>query len=55
MLKKLMEWILARLDEPSTWASLASVAGVVAVQLQSHAGLGAAVGAAVIGVVKSEK
>ncbi len=54
-MEKIWEWAKDRLGEPSTWAGIAAAAGAVSVSLASHAGVAAAVVAALIAVVKSEQ
>lgn len=54
-LKNAALWILARLDEPSTWAGISAAAGAISTTLQSHAGLGVAIVAGAIAAAKAEK
>jgi hypothetical protein len=51
---KVLNWVLARLDEPSTWAGIGVAAAAVGVALQSGASLWVAVLAGVAAAVKSE-
>ncbi len=54
-MQKVVDWFIARIKEPSTWAGIAAAASAVGVSLESHAGISAAVVAALFAIVKSEK
>ncbi len=54
-MQKVIDWFIARIKEPSTWAGIAAAAGAVGVSLESNTSIVAAVVAAFLAVVKSEK
>ena len=54
-MQKALDWLVARIKEPSTWAGISAATLAISVELQNHTGLGAAVIAALIAVVRAEK
>lgn len=54
-MKTVWNWLMARLSEGSTWAGIAAASGAAAVALQNHAGLWAALVAALAAIFIPDK
>jgi hypothetical protein len=50
-----LNWVVARIKEPSTWAGISAATLAISVELKNHTRLAAAVIAALIAVVRAEK
>ncbi len=53
-MQKVLDWVIARLDEPSTWAGIAAGAAAIGAYLQSNTSLAGAIVAGLVAVIKAE-